>query len=246
MLFRRISAHLKRQDWFAVGLDLLIVVVGIYIGLQVDAWNSARQDRVVEREFLVRLLSDMEESVAAQRYVIDVFDSSINAMDYLAQQLRDGSFDSADEALIYAGIDALGWVISPVTNMVTVRELQSTGKISLIRDVSIRKAIGQLELSYNQAQFSASRNQSLISTSMPEIMTWVFLNPSKAIGEFRSAPDITLYKIELEYARMLENPESGNVVSWISGWSKFHATILANHLEETIWFRDLLLERLKQ
>ncbi len=28
MLFRRISAHLKRQDWFAVGLDLLIVVVG--------------------------------------------------------------------------------------------------------------------------------------------------------------------------------------------------------------------------
>ena len=44
MLFRRISAHLKRQDWFAVGLDLLIVVVGIYIGLQVDAWNSTRHD----------------------------------------------------------------------------------------------------------------------------------------------------------------------------------------------------------
>ena len=37
-----------------------------------------------------------------------------------------------------------------------------------------------------------------------------------------------------------------NVVSWISGWSKFHATILTNHLEESMRFRDLLLERLEQ
>ncbi len=248
MLFRRISAHLKRQDWFAVGLDLLIVVVGIYIGLQVDAWNSARQDRVVEREYFERLLHDMEESIAAQRYVIDEFDSSINAMDYLAQRLREGSFDSADDALIYAGIDALGWVVSPVTNMVTVRELQSTGKISLIRDIPIRKAIGQLELSYSEAQFSASRNQSLISTSMPEIMTWVYLPPTRAIGEYRSVPGDISYGTtqEPDYVRMLENPVSGTVVSWISAWSKFHATNLANHQEETIRFRDLLLERLEQ
>ena len=60
MILRRLSMHLKRQDWFAVVLDLLVVVVGIYIGLQADAWMSSRQDRVLERAYLARLLADME------------------------------------------------------------------------------------------------------------------------------------------------------------------------------------------
>jgi hypothetical protein len=28
--------HVKTQDWFAVTLDILVVVVGIFLGLQVN------------------------------------------------------------------------------------------------------------------------------------------------------------------------------------------------------------------
>jgi hypothetical protein len=34
MIFRRISEHIGKQSWSAVGLDLIVVVVGIYLGLQ--------------------------------------------------------------------------------------------------------------------------------------------------------------------------------------------------------------------
>ena len=50
IIIRRFTEHFRRQDWFALLMDLLIVVVGIYLGLQVDAWNTARQDRITERE----------------------------------------------------------------------------------------------------------------------------------------------------------------------------------------------------
>ena len=42
MLLRRITKHVKDQNWFAVGIDFVIVVVGVFIGLQVANWNDDR------------------------------------------------------------------------------------------------------------------------------------------------------------------------------------------------------------
>ena len=42
MLLRRVIEHVRAQNWTAVALDLVIVVVGVFIGLQVQEWNNAR------------------------------------------------------------------------------------------------------------------------------------------------------------------------------------------------------------
>ena len=45
MLLRRITKHVKEQNWFAVGLDFFIVVVGILIAFQITNWSEARQQK---------------------------------------------------------------------------------------------------------------------------------------------------------------------------------------------------------
>ncbi|MGB8635784.1 MAG: hypothetical protein WCD66_04525 [Rhodanobacteraceae bacterium] len=45
MRSERTFAHFERQDWTAILIELGIVVVGVFIGLQVDNWNQARQER---------------------------------------------------------------------------------------------------------------------------------------------------------------------------------------------------------
>ena len=249
MLFRRISAHLKRQDWFAVSLDLLIVVVGIYIGLQVDAWNSTRHDRVVEREYLERLLADMEDSLEAQGIAKRAFDLSIVATDYIARIQREGTFDGVDEDRLIVGLNSVGWVIAPATNMVTIRELQSTGKIALIQDVSVRTAIGQFERSFANLEFSTLQTVEFMTAGSPEFMAWSFLNP-KIPGQHDSVTeaedDSFGYVHRYDSERILKNPDADNITSWVSGWGKYHASVMAQHHEDTIVFRDLLLERLEQ
>ena len=42
MLLRRVIEHVKTQNWTAVALDFVIVVVGVFIGIQVANWNDAR------------------------------------------------------------------------------------------------------------------------------------------------------------------------------------------------------------
>ncbi len=40
MLLRRITEHVKAQNWFAVGIDFFIVVIGVFLGIQVANWNA--------------------------------------------------------------------------------------------------------------------------------------------------------------------------------------------------------------
>lgn len=35
MILRRIKSHVEKENWFAVGIDFAIVVIGVFVGLQV-------------------------------------------------------------------------------------------------------------------------------------------------------------------------------------------------------------------
>ena len=60
MLLHRITEHVKDQNWFAVGLDFLIVVVGVFIGIQVNNWNVARGEQADAAIVLEQLEQDFE------------------------------------------------------------------------------------------------------------------------------------------------------------------------------------------
>ena len=75
MLLRRFSHHFRRQDWFAVVLDLLVVVLGIVIGLQASAWNQSRIDRRDEITYLVALDAGQIQNLTIDGYVTDHFNN---------------------------------------------------------------------------------------------------------------------------------------------------------------------------
>lgn len=56
----RIARRLRDHDWIAALIDLLIVVAGILIALQVNNWNQARLDARRERAYLERILADLQ------------------------------------------------------------------------------------------------------------------------------------------------------------------------------------------
>jgi len=64
MLLRSVMEHVKTQNWTAVGIDLVIVVLGVFMGLQVQEWNVARADRNAEQLALERLIVEYEKNIA--------------------------------------------------------------------------------------------------------------------------------------------------------------------------------------
>ncbi|HEY7004855.1 MAG TPA: hypothetical protein VH392_00075 [Sphingomicrobium sp.] len=70
MILRRIREHVAELNWFAVAIDFIIVVVGVFVGIQASNWNQGRLDRKQAREYRSMLLGDLDanlENVAARK-----------------------------------------------------------------------------------------------------------------------------------------------------------------------------------
>jgi len=63
MILRSITEHVRTQNWFAVGIDFFIVVVGVFIGIQVANWNEAQAERARELLLLGELRAELADSI---------------------------------------------------------------------------------------------------------------------------------------------------------------------------------------
>jgi hypothetical protein len=63
MILRRFSKHISDQNWFAVGLDVIVVVVGIFLGMQVTEWNEQRKEDNQETAYLLQMKEDVLASL---------------------------------------------------------------------------------------------------------------------------------------------------------------------------------------
>lgn len=64
MLLRRVIEHVRAQNWTAVALDFVIVVVGVFIGIQVSNWNAARIAEAQADDLLQRMIAEAEDARA--------------------------------------------------------------------------------------------------------------------------------------------------------------------------------------
>ena len=63
MILRSITRHIRDQNWFAVGLDFLIVVLGILLAFQITEWGAEHLQRIAEGRYLTELARDLQADV---------------------------------------------------------------------------------------------------------------------------------------------------------------------------------------
>lgn len=88
MLLRRITQHVKDQNWLAVGIDFAIVVFGVFIGLQVSNWNETRLERTIEKDTLIRLYADIQESIDGQARDLNFLQQNSNQVGAFVSRLQ--------------------------------------------------------------------------------------------------------------------------------------------------------------
>ncbi len=141
MILRRPLEHAKSQNWFAVTLDFLIVVMGVFVGIEVANWNQARHDRQEERRYygqlLVDLRSDLETFSTAER-LTDVHDA---AAQLVIDRLAGKAPLRASPGRMAMAIHKAGWINIPYTTRGTYDELVSTGNLGLLRNPNLKSEI---------------------------------------------------------------------------------------------------------
>lgn len=136
----RLGARLRQQDWVAFTIDLVIVVVGVFLGIQASNWNDERRDRRLAGDYLGRiaddLRSDADQLTKREIYWRASQEAGLRAIQFAEGRQVEGS--GWRTLLDFYGAGQL-WVYSP--NDATYRELVGAGRLDLIRSAQLRRQL---------------------------------------------------------------------------------------------------------
>ena len=157
MIFSRIVDHVKKQQWTAAFIELAIVVLGVFIGLQANNWNQARHDRAAEVVYLRALAKDLDSIGASVQAQID-FEKTI--AHYINQSLDEIDAPASKDRNLRLGM-LLSQLAARSTLKIdspTFRELQSSGHLGLISDRALRGRIVEYFFQIRRWESALDRN----------------------------------------------------------------------------------------
>ncbi|RIJ14751.1 DUF6090 family protein [Henriciella mobilis] len=141
MILQRLATSIRKQDWFTVLIETLIVVFGVFIGLQVNNWNGARQDRAAGLYYLSSIGEDIASDAVQLEAHIDGLSREAEHAEIIVRYLEGEDVGLSDWAMFQLIYFRAGW--TPFTpNSVTYDELVSAGQFKLLPDAALRREIG--------------------------------------------------------------------------------------------------------
>ena len=157
MLLRSITKNVKDQNWFAVFLDFIIVVVGILMAFQISNWNAARQEQASQKLMHQRLLQDFEIIEQQNDRAVEYIENQMDALIVLQKAVARGNVEEGEDEPIKYALES--WFSYPSFNQRsgTYTELLSSGRLDLIENESLRVALSKYDLGVLQSKYNETR-----------------------------------------------------------------------------------------
>jgi len=100
MILRRVIEHFRKQEWTAIGLDFLIVVVGVFIGIQVSNWNDVQGNKAGLVASLKRLDKEVSQNIDMIEQVLTYFEEGRQDLSQGREALNACAFSPEGEAAL--------------------------------------------------------------------------------------------------------------------------------------------------
>lgn len=126
--------------WSRVVVEGIVIVTSIVLAFGVQAWWEYRQDRVAEAEYLAAIRDELLLNLSGlegNTGITETADEALTRADRILEKGQD-----RDSALVFVSSLLIGAQIGPPRVATSVfDELTSTGRIVVIRDLGLRRAM---------------------------------------------------------------------------------------------------------
>ena len=140
MLLRRYMEHLRDQNWTAVWLDLVVVVLGIFLGMQVTQWSHDRADRQQEKIHLERLEQALDSNVDQLEKAIALQSALLENHARVIDLLKKGSWIETEDQFVRDNIVKITFWRAIDFDLGVITSLTSSGEINLIQNTDVQEA----------------------------------------------------------------------------------------------------------
>ena len=139
MAVRRFREHIAEHNWFAVGIDVLVVVLGVFLGLQANNWNENRLDRQRGEQYRQRLIDDLDANEQDFRQRVAYY-RQVHDLGYAALQDMRRSNSRDPVAFLLEAFKA-SYILPRSTRRATYQEIVSAGAMGSLGDETTRQKI---------------------------------------------------------------------------------------------------------
>ncbi|GJM09817.1 MAG: hypothetical protein DHS20C11_20930 [Lysobacteraceae bacterium] len=158
MLLRSISKHLQAQNWFAVCLDFLIVIIGVYIGIQAANWNEESRQAQKAKSLVQRMTIDLEND---QQVMQSLIDYKAVVRNYGKTAIAGFAADNdavSDEQFVISAYQA-SQVVLPWSYSSAYSELINSGTLDLVENSDLKTMI----LGYYSNAWAKNTNTTMVA-----------------------------------------------------------------------------------
>ncbi|QFU77571.1 hypothetical protein EY643_18885 [Halioglobus maricola] len=158
MLLRRFQQHVSSQNWTAVVLDFFVVVLGLFMGLQIDGWNENRKDAIREREYLEQLQTDFNRNIDILTMMAERHEEMAGDLMFAIGAVKSEALAPEDEERFKWAVMTMQQVPPMSLNMAGYRALVAAGDFSLLSDSDLRSLLVSIEAEIEFDQNAYWRN----------------------------------------------------------------------------------------
>jgi hypothetical protein len=139
--------RVSRYLLYALG-EILLVVIGILIALQVNNWNEERKQRQVEKKYFFNLKNDLYTDIERLEYMMGISQTKVEAAKKIKQNADQDSVGSLFE--FSKDMMDLIFVDEFRPNQNTYEEMKSSGNFSSMRNDSLKLRLINLKKAYTE------------------------------------------------------------------------------------------------
>ncbi len=143
MVFQRIKNNIEDLSWFALLTDFLIVVIGIYVGLQIDEWNDNRLDKIKEQNYIIRLDSELRRDVEKFSGIISLAYKRNEMGALLEAAIESDSIEGIDPLAFVQAVDQIAFTRAMGASGIVFEEMKANGDLGLLQDTKLKDALSR-------------------------------------------------------------------------------------------------------
>jgi hypothetical protein len=140
-MLKRIALYVRQHDWFAVGIEVLVVMIGLLLAFQLDGWRESLAERRQEQTYINRLIADVESDIPDIEHAIALQTLRLELVDLLMDVALDPAAASREPLLFLGAVNQAAYTYTPVLTSHTFENLRSTGDLRLIPDESVKNVM---------------------------------------------------------------------------------------------------------
>jgi len=143
MLLRKLIKHVREQSWTAIAIDFLIVVLGVFVGMQVNNWNESRLEAQRAYGYLARINADLGSDIQAAERRVAYWNKVVRYGHAAIAYAEEGKLSRESRWQTVLAFYQASQVAPYRSEDTTYRELLNAGDLGLIRNEKLRDALAK-------------------------------------------------------------------------------------------------------